>query len=867
MRYAISGIFGIRPTRAVWGVILLTSLIILSGCKGGGGDTSAGLTGSSGSLCLTDEYTYRVDIDGQSPVQYGVNPDLLAGAYEGNIGGQIRGIAEMNIAAPGEEPQVMLLWGAGASVRYGTHEVEAGEILLKKPGAVMDIVPISYNGQQLLVYGTERGVGIIGAASGGGLADMSSQGAWRSVPAGVLSLAASDDGSRILFTSRDGFLQQISTADIIGSEECSGILATKVYSEAAGEDMIPTKVELGAEHAFILSKLSSTVLTTAPTFDQAFEPIFKAMAADTMLSTVSAVNLASGAATEMGLAAKDDSFKKFDRFIPTDISSDGQNLYVVGLAYAQTSVGEYLSTNCTSEEDAADPVECLKNGAKSGALVDFAGSDSVLEKFVAGFFVYRDMADLTKADHFEKVFISLYKDEEAPPFIYAIAGKGDSVYVRGSSFVIAMGREGETAESWIPQAAGGSITTDLIAGIPNRIMPYGSGAVSSFTAVRQSDGSGASALEYSDVAASVFNVLDTGAIFVRVDGAGEETGLVAAIEMASYRGGNLFLENAVTRKPVEPGSMLNPYVSNAAYDGTRLAFAWSALGTSSSPEKNQKWRISVQSGSDSATRGEVLIERGGGTNGEFTGFPALTSDDPTKQRGIGDMAFAEGEYLAILFKGYASQKWYHQVALYKVTKGTDNYNQPAIAGISNTVTSTGKSSAHPGKILGVRKSGSVYEVLFTNATSIYSWKLTPDTSSPGSGTLDAIFGVTDFVDAAMDAKGGSKIAIVSGHKIIIKDADNASAEGQAVSVQTLEGSTLEMLYGARVGLSGSILAIATPYGAAYTFSLYQVGSDSVSLVAGTTLTRFFDVKVFRFFPTYLLASSQASGIEIYDLSN
>lgn len=867
MRYAITGGFknGALPQAVC--VILLTSLLILSGCKGGGGPrTSAALTGSSGTLCLTDDYSYRVELDGGSPQQYGIDPDPLAQAYEGNIGGQIRGVARMSIGQSGEELQEVLLWGMGASVHYGTPEAEAGAVLLDRPGAVMDIAPISYGGQQMLVYGTERGVGIIGQTSSGGLADMASQGAWRSVPAGVLSLIANEDGSRILFTSRDGFLQQISAADVIASENCSGIVATKVFNEAAQEDMVPVKVQLAGERAFILSRVQGAVLGTAPTFDQAYEPIFKAMAYDATLATVSSIDLAGGGSTEIGYTAANGSFDRYDRFIPSDIFSDGQNVYVVGLAYAQASVGEFLSEKCTSEEDASDPVQCLKDNAKNGKLADYTGS-TALDKFVAGFFVYRSMEDLSKADHFEVINISLYKeDENAPPFIYAIASLGDQVFVRGANFMVAKMRTGETSESWTFTAVADSTNVGLTTGLPNRILPYGAGAVSSFTAVRQPDGSGASELEYMDISALAFSVIDTGAIFVRVDGAGEDSGLVAAIEMASSRGGKLFLENAVTRKPIEISYGGN-YSSHAAYDGTRLAFAWSSTGTTAVPEKDQPWRIAVQTGSVASSRGEANLSRSTGSNGEFSGFPSMTTSDPNKQRGVGGMTLSgDGSYVAVLLSGYSSSKWYHQAALYRLTKSGGVYEAPKLAGISGKVESSGSSSAHPGRVLAIRKDGTKYETIFSTADSVQSWEVTPNTSSPPDGTMKKMFGVSKFVDAAMDAQGSSKIAIVSGNKIIVKDADNPTAEGLAVSVQMLESTTLDKLVAARVGLSGPLLAIASPYGAAHTFSLYQVGSGSISLVAGTKLSRFFDAKVFRFFPNYLLASSQAAGIEIYDLS-
>ncbi|MFH1829504.1 MAG: hypothetical protein ABH871_01840 [Pseudomonadota bacterium] len=853
-----------KNTVRIFGSVAAVALVFIMGaCKGGKSTGVAGLSGSTGSLCLSDAYTYTVELEGAKPSSYELNPDPLAQAYEGSIGGQIRGVASMNIALPGEEPNEVLFWGNGASVRYGTPDVQAGSVILKKPGAVTDLAPILYDGKQMLVYGTERGVGLVGSDASGSLEDKSKQGAWRSVPAGVLSLTSNDDGSRVVFTSADGYLQQISAKAITEGQNCSGIISSPVYSETAGADMVPTKAKLAGDNAFVLWKLANSVMTTAPTFDQAYDPIFNAMAEDTVLSTVTAIDLASGKARDVAFAANNGSFDSYDRFIPTDVASDGTNFYVVGLAYTQASVGEFIAANCAG---ASDVVECLREAARDGKLADYTGGSGI-DRFVAGFFVYRDMTDLSKADHFEVIHISLYKsDENAPPFQYAIAVLGDQVFVRGPNFMVAKIRSGSESESWTFTAVADPTNVGLTTGLPNRIAPYGGGAVSSFTAVRQPDGSGASELEYMDMANMTFKVIDTGAIFIRVDGAGETSGLVAAIEMASGRGGKLYLENAVTRKPIDI-TFDGAFVSHAAYDGTRLAFSWSSTGNTANPESSQPWRISVQSGSSASTRGEVSISRSGGSAGEFKNFPAVSqqSEDPSMLRGIGSLMLSDDVKLAVLFSGYASNKWYHQMALYTLSKTGDNYDPPALIGISDTLTSAGTSASHAGKILRIQKIGSDHEIIFSNAEKIYSWKVTGNQSSPPAGTLTSIFEIPKFVDATVDAKNKSKVAIVSGDKIIIKDLANPSAAGLSFDVAKKEGSTLSRLIDARLGMSGNILALASPYGAAATFSLYNVDASSISLAAETSLTKFFDVKVFSFFPNYLLASSQASGVEIFNV--
>ena len=93
-----------------------------------------------------------------------------------------------------------------------------------------------------------------------------------------------------------------------------------------------------------------------------------------------------------------------------------------------------------------------------------------------------------------------------------------------------------------------------------------------FTAVRAQDGTGASAVELMD-SEGTFSVVDTGAIFVRVEGGGGNS--VAAIEMASANGGNLYLENATDRKLIGDLYSSDAFVSQAAYNGNLLAFIWS----------------------------------------------------------------------------------------------------------------------------------------------------------------------------------------------------------------------------------------------------------------------------------------------------
>jgi len=862
MRYLDFGT-GLGPRgvvfRAFAGVIALTALIILSeGCFGGGGGGGSSVSGVAptvGSLCMTGDSSYRVDLPNlQDEVELSVNP--FESGYQGSIGGQIRGLSVMTVAIPDAETSELLLWGSGASIKYGTLEKVYGSVQLKRPGAVGDLASVLYGQKRLLIYGTEKGLGIAGPASSGtSLVDYSSSGAWRSVPQGVSSLDISEDASTIFFTTGDGYLQQISIEDLIDGESCSGIVSSEGLPGSSS--YVPVRTQVGSDRVFVLSKHSSAITSSAPTFEQAYYPLFSSMIADGIYSTVRAYGLSGSSASEVGFATRDDSFNRFDRFIPTDISSDGQNLYVVGLAYDQQSVYDFLAQECADAGESSQ-LSCMAEAAKDGSMATYEGGTGIY-RFIAGFFIYRDMDDLSKADHFKEIQITALRHQEsAPPYLYAIDVKDDTGFVRGPNFLAAISR-GETeggSETWTVSSVADA-DEGLTAGIPNRIVGYQGGAAASFTAIRAADGAGASELEVMGSDGS-FGVLDTGAIYVRVDGAGASTGLVAAIEMASSDGGALYLENAVTKKSIDP-SYTNSYASAAAYDGTTLAYAWSSTGTTAHPEYTQKWRVWVQKGSDSSTRGEMFFDRSGGTDGEFNGFPSVSvSDDkPSLKRSIGDIAIADsGDAIAVMYRGYDSGKWYHQVGLYGLTKSGSKYNSPAFLGITGTTSTSASGTAHRGKILSVRKSGSSYEVVYTTPKVIYKW------AGP-SGSKSSIFENSKLVDAAVDAQSGTRVAIVYGFTVAVKKLSDPAGQGWRASIAPKDGTSLTRLSQASVAMSGNMVAVATPYGAVDTFAVFQLGSSALSPVASTSLSSFLDLEIFDSFPDYILASSPSSGIEIY----
>ena len=275
-------------------------------------------------------------------------------------------------------------------------------------------------------------------------------------------------------------------------------------------------------------------------------------------------------------------------------------------------------------------------------------------------------------------------------------------------------------------------------------------------------------------------------------------------------------------------------------------------------------------GPDADTRGTKSFIARSGDSKYFKDFPTIETDDsPGVVRGIGDLAFdADGGKIVIMLTGYKSGSWYHQLGLFGY-KETEGKYSAVLSAISDTQTKDGSAMSHSGRILRATKASSgKYEVIFSTSDGIYKWTVTAGTqANPEEGDIKRLFSVSNFVDASADALGGNKVAIVSGYNISIKDLSNTSAEGSSTRVARAEGSTLTKLIGAKVSLAGGMLSIATPYGAAYPFSIYTVpGSGAPTIAATCESCRFLDVNVFKTFPNFLLTSSMTSGVEIYSTS-
>lgn len=842
-------------------VIILTLALTFNACSGGGGpgpshEGPQGTPGISGRACLDDvanPTTYQIEVDGVQPLRMEMATSPIPGIYRGNIGGQIRAVTTQNFAVPGQEANNLLVWGVGASIRYGNAQEALGTAVLGKPGAVMDLAPIRIDGVPMLVYATENGLGLIGVSESGRLEDV----AYRPVSMGVLSVDADDAGDRVAFVTGSGYMHVTSADKLASSEACVEILSGYRVFEDSGQNYAPAKVELGESYAFAMAHHSRAASSVAPTFEHVYDPLFISMISDVPAEIVRAVNLEDHKVFSASFSASDGSFDRFDRFIPTDIALGDGNLYVVGIAYKRSSVEAFLVSECSAQDMSAQ-VACMREKARDGTMTMFR--DGGTFAFSAGFFVYRNVDDLSQADHFEYIPLAAFRhDQDAPPFVYRIEAEGDRVFVRGPNFLVAMaksttvfGSERWSFEMEVDAASG------LIAGIPNDIVPYAGGAAASFTAVMASDGTGASALEV--MSDGSFSILDTGSTLARFEGGNANN--IAVIEIATSRGGELYLEGQGSRKHIADFDYANAYVSTAAYDGDMLAFAWSSTGTETTPETQQGWRLAVQRGADAASRGQIFIDRmSASPDDPFYGFPEIRSTDilPGLVRGINDiMLYPSDRKIAVMFSGFRNDKWYYQLGLYEYPP-TSRF-LPQKVGVMKAIGTAARLTSHGGRIQRITASGGGYEIIFSTADGIHSVTIVPGREEPAASAR--IYSAGGLVDAAIDSAGGGKIAIVDGGNVVIADITDPQLR---ISVPRTEGMDSGGLAGARVALTGSALAVACPYNAAAPFSFYRVGQNSAELVSSCSGCYFLSVASHSLLPGYLMASSLSSGIEFYEL--
>ena len=850
-------------------VAILTPLLILAGCSGGSGGAGT-IAASIGTICNESDSRYTISVDGESAraIDSSLNP--LLDSYVGSIGGQIRAVDSLAISDEGEALVRGMVWNLGGSVRYGLLDELLGTIPLKRPGAVTGISHLRVDGKTKVVYGTEWGLGLMSIQSDK-LVDNPQY--FRSVPArngvisGVLSVDAMTDGGLVAFTTADGYLQTTTISALMSKEKCTDVAASATALKVGDQSYLPVKVRLGGGRAFILAKAPSALTTIAPTFKEAYWATFKGMVSDFAPATVRAAVLSDHRVLNAGFTAADGSMSSFDGFIPTDISTDGEALFVAGVAFRSAGVQSYLAQKCSSASDDSAKIECLLEGAKGTSLVTFLYKD--VSPLGAGILIYRNLDDLSKATHFEMVPLTSFKvDADAPPFSFRIAEYGGKGYVRGPNFLLPVSRsdDGTSDENW---TLGSEIDADsgFIPGLPNDLILFDDGAISASTAVKDDDGAGFSALDYVD-SKGAFTLLDAGGISVRVEGGGVSSSgtLIAAIEMENAAGGTLYLENPTSRTAISDIEYDNAYVSRAAYDGTSLAFAWSSKGADDTPEWKEKWRFAVQRGADSSTRSEEFsFFRRGDSKGIFDGFPEISAStsEPTEVRGIGDLNLPKGSnMLAVLFAGHDGNSWYLQPALISFASASSGrYGKPAISAVGATMGPI--SGLMGGRILKVASSGSATVVTFAGPDGIYTW-----TAGDGAAA-QKISGMQGgaLISAAIDPVGKKNVAAVSGFKVDVRDLTKPSST-VSFAIPKASGYSGSAAVGARVAIIGNGVYVATPRGVASAplliYDLSKGASQTPSACAGCN---YIDVSAFEADPRYLLANGAGSGVEIYKVGD
>lgn len=858
---------------------ILTLVVILCACGGGGGEETKtvqpGISGASGKVCITDKNSYSVEIDGGQSLEVQAEPSLLRDTYAGSVGGQIRTVEKFDTTKADEELVEFLVWGLGASIRVGTLEETVGTTTLKRPGAVTGLAQIRLDGEPKLVYSTEGGVGLLSIDwEKKTLVDDAK--AFRSVLArigpltGVLALDSDIKGETIVFATADGYLQATSAGDLLSGESCADVVTTSAVLKVKDQGYYPIDVRLGKGRAFVLARHPGALTSIAPRYEEAYGPLFQGVVTDVPPAIVRAVDLESHKIFEVGQETADKSFKLYDRFIPTGIDFDDGTLYVVGLAYKQSAVQSFLGGKCSGSGQEAF-VKCLLDAAKDTSLVLF--EQDGMHPFSGGFFTYRNMDDLSIADHFTAVPVSVFPPGlKAPPFVFRIAVDGGKGGIRGPNFLLPVTRSDTSGgkEHWV-LGKEYDAQEGLVAGLPNDILLFKDGTASTFTAVRNADGSGASMIEAADNGGQ-FMLLDVGAVYVRVEGGGSGPAgtFIADIQMEHPEGGTLYLENDKTSSPIFPEPNLPMYVSRADYDGktNTLAYVWSTVSSGQATEGTPPLRLSVQTGEKVETRGDLLINRSG-VQGIFKNFPEITAATvyPSEKRGIGDLQLINGKPVVVaLFTGKEGSKRTLQLALFEYAKAEAKCTKPELRGVMAPLVVSG---AHEGKILKVVPTGNDYTVYFSAADGVYSWKVTPKVGVNDVGEAAVrVAGIPaiPLIDAAIDAQGGKRVALVSGFKIDVRDLSNP-AKSLVLQIPANDANTLAQATEARAALIGNLLFVATPYGVAKApLMIFDLSKGGGQAPLSCQTCNFVDVNAFEADPRYLLASSVSSGIEIYQLT-
>lgn len=841
-------------------LICLPLLFFIWTCSGGGGGSTGGpLAGVIGDFCInTDNSQYTVR-DGSGTQSFDIAQEPFFANFAGNIGGQVRAVTSATISQEDAQPVTVLLWGAGSSIRSGYSGAVLSSVPLKNEGVITDMAQYGTASKPKIVYGTERGIGIGGASAEG----EESESFFKQIPSGVLSVASVKDGSKtnFLLTTGSGYILTTAEDVIKGGSGCLGILAAPSSFVESDVNFYPVKATIAAAKILVLANKSVAGGFT-PTFAQAFDPILDGLINDTQPSIAWAIDTGAKSIAKVAFPASTSGFSGYDRFVPTDVATDGTNLYVAGLAYQKEAIDSFVISTC-NKPSPDEKLTCMRNAAKAGTLISVK-TTSGIDAIASGFFIYRDLSKTSEAAaFFARVPVSAFtKSEDAPSLIFHMAVSGDNVTFRGPNFLATLSKTTDTSgeESWrIDHAFDGR--SGLQSGIPANLHVYadegGPAIAATFVGVKNDDGSGASSLE-TMASDGTFMILDTGAIKTRMAaGAGS---YIVGIELQNQRGGSLYIENPTERKWINFDSNPLSYASHAAYDGTALAYAWSRPG--------RGWTIAWQKGDDMMTTGSYYISFTGESLPHYDSFPDVSAGDTEaleQTRDIADMALVKGK-LFVLYYGFYEGKHYYQVGVYGASVDAEGKYSVEHQGISsNTLVVSGDEADRRARFQKITKNDGTgaFTALFSCAAGLKQFQITPSSAvTVPAAPITSLFSASNVMDLDMD-DAGQVFAFISNMTIVIR---NLSDPTRNISSSSLPGSdtTTTRLSNSSIVLTSNRIFIATPQGAAAPF--WILASPQTPTIKSKCASCYFNgLATFPAFANQLLVSSDTGGIEIYDI--
>lgn len=839
-------------------IICLPLILFILSCSGGKGPATSSLPGLSGEFCVEDD-TYTID-DAQGEQSLTIEAEPFIDNFLGNIGGQIRAVSDVFLSIEDAEPATVLLWGTGSSIRAGQVDSILGTAPLKNRGVITSIQNYGDPAAPYALFGSQRGLGIIEISGISGKLDYKEK-KFKSIPGGVLSTSVINTGAsnNFYFTSGLGYVLATTESDFDSNSKCYGILASPSTFSSSGADMYPAKAVTISSKAFILTRNSKDV-NLSPTIAQAFDPILEGLIDDSTPYTVQMLDTDSKNVTPVDFPSDTDGFYGFDRFIPTDIATDGDYLYVAGFGYEKAALDSLINSDC-DKPTMEEKVECLREKANDGSL-SFLKTSSGLDAATAGFFIYRDLDKVGESSAFFAriplpVFLTV---AGAPPLISRLAVENDIALVRGSNFLAFLEKtlSSSSEEKWtIKTSVDGK--KGLLGGIPAQVGLFtDSGQVYGVTtAVSAKDSMSAGFSEVEVITPEgIFYPLDSGAMTTLMeDGSGN---YLEAIELISDSGGVLYLENIGDRTWINPSSSSAAYAGRAAYDGSNLAFTWSA--------PNEAWHISWQKGNDSSTKGTYNISLTGDST-HFVDFPDVGSSDVDElkdTRKIIDLKLSNGKLFALLY-GYYDGKHYYQALVYGASLSSGIY-QITQQGSTNTISFNGDAEDTKARFQKITKnSDGRFTALFSCASGLRKFSLTPSSSSPPTVSATSLFSTANVVDLGID-ESANQFAFIAGRTIRLRSLDSPTVDISATGLPQ-QGSETK-LAGASIILKSPSLFIATPSGTTAPFWIIDISdTSSPKLTLKCNVCDFNGLAYFKTFGTQLLVSSDTGGVEIYDISN